>query len=237
MARQPKNIGPRTRENPDKEFVNSYYKQPIAKTAAQKKLFQVANDFSIIAATGCAGTGKTHVLVSHAAQELHFGRIEKIIITRPSQEADGEEMGFIPGDITLKYEWVIAPVRSILEKCLGKGHVEIFLKNSTVEPVPLAYMRGRTFDNAIVIADEMQNSTPKQMEMLMTRLGENSKLFITGDLEQSDINGINGLDIMMKYAMWMPYAKSVEFGLDDIVRSNMTSDIIQSFRKYRQENH
>jgi phosphate starvation-inducible PhoH-like protein len=236
MSRQPKKETPRERINPNKEFVNHYYKDPVAKTAAQKKLFQAANDFQIVAAVGCAGTGKTHVLVSAAAQQLHLGFIDKIVITRPSQEADGEELGFLPGDIDMKYEWVIAPVRAILEKCLGKSHVEMAIKDFKIMAVPLAYMRGRTFENSIVIADEMQNSTPKQCEMLMTRIGEGSKLFITGDLEQSDISGVNGLDVMMKYAMWMPYAKSVEFGLDDIVRSHITSDIIQSFRAYRQDN-
>lgn len=236
MSRQPKSVEPRKRENPEKEFVNSYYKPPVAKTSAQKKLFQAANDFQIVAAVGCAGTGKTHVLVSHAAQELHFGRIEKIVITRPSQEADGESLGYLPGDIDLKYEWVVAPVRAILEKCLGVGHVEIFLKNGTISAVPLAYMRGRTFENSIIIADEMQNSTAKQAEMLMTRIGEGSKLYLTGDLEQSDLSETSGLEVLVKYAMWMPYAKSVEFGLDDIVRSHITSDIIQSFRQYRQDN-
>lgn len=236
MARTPKSNEPRRRENPDKVFGNNYYTPTTAKTEKQCRLFQAANDFQIVTATGCAGTGKTHVLVAHAAQELFYNRIERIVITRPATEADGEKLGHLPGGLDEKYEWVIMPVRTILEKSLGKSYVEMYVKNFKIEAVPLAYMRGRTFDNAIVIADEMQNSTPAQAEMLMTRIGENSKLFITGDEEQSDIKGMSGLQAIVKYAMWMPYAKHIEFGLDDTVRSHMTSDIIQSFRKYRREN-
>ncbi len=235
MAQTPKSKTPRKRENTEKVFANNCFKPVVAKTDKQKQLLQAANNFQVVAATGCAGTGKTHLLVSWAAQELHFGRIEKIVITRPSDEADGESLGFLPGSIEDKYEWVVAPVRAILEKALGKGHVEMFMKQKQIVALPLAYMRGHTLDNAIVIADEMQNSTPKQAEMLMTRIGENSKLFITGDIEQSDIKGMSGLEAITKYAMWMPYCKTVEFGLDDIVRSHMTSDVIQSFRKYRED--
>lgn len=236
MAQQKRKAEPRTRANPEKEFVNRQFKPFTAKNHQQKKLFQAAKDFSIVFATGCAGVGKTAVLTSYAAEQLGKGLIDKIVITRPSQEAAGESLGFLPGDINLKYEWVVAPVKSILEEVLGKSTVEMFLKDGKIEGIPLGYMRGRTIKNAIVIADEMQNSNPAQAEMLMTRIGENCKLFITGDLEQSDLRGINGLEVAVKYASWMPYAKVVEFGLDDIVRSYMTSDIIQSFRKFRQEN-
>lgn len=235
MAQQKRKESPRSRENPEKHFVNNQFKPFTAKNPQQKKLFQAAKDFSIVFATGCAGVGKTAVLTSFAAEQLGKGLIDKIVITRPAQEAAGESLGFLPGDINLKYEWVVAPVKSILEEVLGKSTVEMYLKDGKIEGVPLGYMRGRTIKNAIVIADEMQNCNPAQAEMLMTRIGEGSKLFVTGDLEQSDVRGVNGLQVAVKYASWMPYAKIVEFGLDDIVRSYMTSDIIQSFRKYRDD--
>jgi phosphate starvation-inducible PhoH-like protein len=238
MARTPKvpvAKTPRKRENPEKSYPSTQFKPVQAKTEKQRKLLQSANDFQIVAATGCAGTGKSHILVAFAAQELYYGRTEKIVITRPASESCEESLGFLPGTIEEKYEWVVAPVRLILEKTLGKGNVEMFFKNGMIEALPLAYMRGHTFDNAIVIADEMQNSTPAQAEMLMTRIGENSKLFITGDVEQSDVKGTSGLEAIVKYALWMPYAKQVDFGLDDIVRSHMTADIIKSFREYRKD--
>jgi len=236
MAQQKPKTTSRTRANPEKTFTDNKFQPIHAKTDKQKKLFSAASNFQIVAATGVAGTGKTHVLVSYAAQELHKGNIEKIVITRPYQSAVDEEYGFLPGSIEEKFSWVITPVRTILEKCLGKSMVEYMLKTGAIEGVPLGFLRGRTFESdTIVIADEMQNASPQAAETLLTRLGGSCKCFITGDSEQSDIKGINGLDVMLKYSMWMPYAKHIEFGLDDIVRSSITSDIIKSFRQYRQD--
>lgn len=239
MARTRKSNASRTRENPEKVFTNNQFNPVTPKTEKQKRLLQAAKDFQIVTATGCAGTGKTHVLVGYAAQLLQQGKINKIIITRPYTTAVDESYGFLSGDITEKYSWVITPVKAILERCLGKSLVEYYIKTGVIEAVPLGFMRGRTFGgedgDVCVIADEMQNSNPESAEMLLTRIGGNSKCFLTGDFEQSDIQGANGLEVLVKYCGWMPCFKTVEFSDDDIVRSHITSDVIKSFRKYRQD--
>lgn len=236
MAQQKAKVGPKDRKNPEKTFTDNKFTPTVAKTAKQKQLLQAAKDFQIVAATGSAGTGKTHLLVSQAAADLHFGKINKIVVTRPYQNAVSEEYGYLSGDITEKYSWCLDPVRAILEKALGKTMVEYFIKNGNIEAVPLGFMRGRTFEqDTTVIADEMQNSTAESVEMLLTRLGGQAKCYITGDLEQGDVRGVNGLEVLVKYAMWMPYAKHIELGLEDIVRSKITSDIIKSFRQYRED--
>ncbi len=225
---QPKK--PRVRENEAKSFPNLKFTPFVAKTNAQKQYFAALNDFKIVFGVGAAGTGKTACSVAHACQELYFGRIEKIVITRPMVAACKEDIGFLPGTVEDKQSPFLAPVRSIMDKVLGKSTVDIFIKNGQIEGVPLAFCRGRTFDNSFIIVDEAQNTTPEQMLMILTRIGIDSKIFINGDIEQSDINGLNGLEDSMRRISWIPDCKTVQFSLADIVRSYLISDIIKSYR-------
>lgn len=213
-----------------KVYVNNKFAPMSAKTEAQKRYFNALANFAIVFGVGPAGTGKTACSVSHACQELHFGRIERIIITRPLIEACNENIGFLPGTLEEKQSPYLVPVRAIMDKVLGKSTVDMHIKEGRIEGVPLAFCRGRTFDDAHIIVDEAQNTNPEQMLMILTRIGSNSKIFINGDSEQSDALGLNGLDDAIRRISWMPSVKTVEFSLDDIVRSYLISDIIKSYR-------
>lgn len=225
-----------TKKRSDKVFADNHFNPFTAKTETQKELFNALNSHQLVFARGPAGTGKTAVITSYAAQKLHDKSISKIIVTRPAIEAAGEKLGFLPGSlIDDKFMPYIQPVQGIFEEVLGKSFYEHCLKSGKIEPVPLAYMRGRTFKDAIVIADEVQGMTPEQMEMLCTRIGVNCKLFCAGDEEQSDIRGINGLTIACEYLKWMPSCKIITFNLEDIVRSEIVADVVMSFRRYKEK--
>lgn len=220
----------------DKVFINNQFRPFSAKNAKQKSLFSALNVYDIVFAKGAAGTGKTAVITSYAAQKLYEGHIDKIIVTRPAITACGESLGYLPGDlINDKFMPYLQPLEGIFSEVLGKSHYESYVRNGKIVPVPLGFMRGRTFKDAIIIADEIQGTTPEQMEMLTTRIGENCKLFCAGDEEQSDIKGVNGLTIAVKYLSWMDECAVIEFDLDDTVRSHLTSDIIKSFRRYKHD--
>lgn len=229
--RQEKSSAPRKRANPEKEFVNTHFKPMSAKTDAQKRYFAALENYKIVYGVGPAGTGKTAVSVAHACAQLYAGHIEKIVITRPMTAACGEDIGFLPGDVDEKQEPYLRPVRAIMEEILGKGAVEMFIKNGQIIGIPLAFCRGMTFNNSAIVVDEAQNTSPEQMLMILTRIGIDSKIFINGDSEQSDRLGVNGLEDAIKRTSWIPECKVIEFDLDDIVRSYLISDIIKSYRQ------
>ena len=141
---------------------------------------------SITVATGPAGTGKTYLAMLAAIKAFRNGACERIVLTRPAVGVDDEKHGFLPGDLNSKMEPWTRPLFDVLREYYSAKEVTAMLENQTIEISPLAFMRGRTFKNAWIIADEMQNATPSQMKMLMTRIGENSKIVITGDVEQTD---------------------------------------------------
>ena len=140
----------------------------------------------IVVATGPAGTGKTYLAMLAAIKAFRLGDCERIILTRPAVGVDDEKHGFLPGDLNSKMEPWTRPLFDVLREYYSAKEVTMMLENQTIEISPLAFMRGRTFKDAWIIADEMQNATPSQMKMLMTRIGENSKIVITGDVEQTD---------------------------------------------------
>ena len=140
----------------------------------------------IVVATGPAGTGKTYLAMLAAIKAFRLGQCERIILTRPAVGVDDEKHGFLPGDLNSKMEPWTRPLFDVLREYYSAKEVTMMLENQTIEISPLAFMRGRTFKDAWIIADEMQNATPSQMKMLMTRIGENSKIVITGDVEQTD---------------------------------------------------
>ena len=216
------------RKRRDKEFINNYFKPFSAKNDKQKELFQSLDSYTIIAAYGAAGTGKTACVVSKACEYLHSNKVQRIIITRPAVEA-GENLGFLPGTLVEKIEPYLAPVRSIMNTILGKSHVDGYISAEKIDAVPLAFCRGRTFDDAFIILDEAQNTTPNQMKMFLTRIGENSIMAITGDSSQTDIKGLNGLEDLIKKFQWAPWFKSIKFTRDDVVRHSIISDILSTY--------
>jgi phosphate starvation-inducible PhoH-like protein len=147
------------------------------------------NNIQILFCTGQAGTGKTLLAMNYALQQLQKSKIDKIILTRPTITVDNENLGFLPGDVSNKIKPFMSPFFDMNEKDIKK-----YEKNQQIVMHPLAYMRGMTFKNCIVICDEMENSTPLQMKMLLTRIGEDCKMIVLGDIAQSDIKGVNGLE-------------------------------------------
>lgn len=199
-------------------------------TKAQDKYLQSIEKNTITFAIGPAGTGKTYVAGSYAANQLKEGLIEKIIITRPAVEA-GESFGFLPGELEEKYAPFIEPFRDVLNERLGKSQVDYFLSHGKIVASPLSFMRGKTFKDCIVILDEAQNTTPEQMKMFLTRIGENCKIIVDGDLEQTDINGKNGLQDAIRRLECISTIGLVEFSLNDIVRHGLIKEIIRAYAK------
>lgn len=156
------------------------------------------NAISIV--SGPAGTGKTYLIMLSAIKALKTGQIDKLILTRPAVEVDEEKHGFLPGDLNSKMEPWTRPLLDILKEFYTPRDIAKMLEDGVIEISPLAFMRGRTFRNAWVIADEMQNATPSQMKMLLTRIGEGSKIVVNGDVEQTDRKANNNglLDIISK---------------------------------------
>ena len=172
-----------------------------AKTYNQEKYLKYLKDtaIKILFVVGPAGTGKTYMACSEAITLLKFGLINKIIITRPVVPVE-EDIGFLPGNLIKKMDPWTKPIIDVFEEKYSKQEIEKLINNNIIEISPLAYMRGRTFKNAFIIADEMQNSSPNQMLMLTTRIGENSKMIITGDIKQTDKPNASGLnDFLQKF--------------------------------------
>ena len=169
------------------------------KNEEQKDVLDAINDNIITFVKGAPGSGKTFLAVSHALEQLDRGEFDKIVLTRPVVEAAGERLGFLPGDMNDKINPYMIPIFETLSQLIRDEHKiqKMFAKNGTeaqIRVLPLAYMRGCTFLNSFVICDEMQNSTPEQVRMLLTRIGEGSKMVLCGDILQSDIENTNGLE-------------------------------------------
>lgn len=191
----------------------------------------VLSDAAQVVCFGPSGTGKTYVVASLAASLYHEKKIKKIIITRP-HVAVGDGIGFLKGDLRDKTEPWALPVLDVLEEHLGKGTVETGIKNGNIEVAPMAMMRGRSFKDAFIIVDEAQNISFDQLKMLLTRVGEGSKIILNGDVMQSDLKGTDGLTTILgyvsKYDLPVPI---IEFGVEDIVRSALTRMWVEVFLK------
>jgi len=204
-------------------------RQPIeALNESQKRYISAIKTFELTFATGPAGTGKTWLCGALAAQALSEGLIDKIIITRPAVEA-GESLGFLPGEIEDKFDPFLQPFRDVLNERLGKSYVEYLMKMGRIEAAPLAYMRGRTFKRAFVILDEGQNTTPNQMKLFLTRIGQECKVVVNGDIRQKDINGVSGLEDAIKRVSHIPSVKCVRFTREDVVRSGLVQEIVEAY--------
>jgi len=168
----------------------------VPRTRNQERLVLALQDpnQAIVVTAGPAGTGKTYLAMLAAVKALRAGEVDRIVLTRPAVEVEGEKHGFLPGDLNQKMDPWVRPLTDILREYYRPQDIAAMIEEQTIEVSPLAFMRGRTFKTAYIIADEMQNATPGQCKMLMTRIGEGSKIVITGDVEQADRNrGNNGL--------------------------------------------
>jgi phosphate starvation-inducible protein PhoH and related proteins len=182
----------------------------------------------IVFATGPAGTGKTMLAVQWAVDQLKYGDASKIIITRPAVSVD-EEHGFLPGDLNEKMAPWTRPIFDVIAENYTAKEIEHMVTEGIIETSPLAYMRGRTFKNAVVIADEMQNTTPSQMKMLLTRLGQGSKMVVTGDLQQADRPSNNGLlEFLKLYNNFENhrYVDICHFTVGDVERHEAVKEIL-----------
>lgn len=195
---------------------------------AQEEYYRAIQENSIIFGTGSAGTGKTFVAAHYAAGELFHRRIRKIILTRPNVET-GRGLGFLPGTLEEKYAPYLDPFDQIFSQCLGKGFYEYALKNKDIDPKPLGFMRGLTFDNCIVLVDEAQNATRDEMKMLLSRIGKNCKMIISGDVDQADIPD-SGLSDAVRRLSGIQGVESVHFLDSDIVRSRLCKEIILAYK-------
>lgn len=186
----------------------------------------------IIFSIGPAGTGKTMLAVQWAIQQLNWGDITKIIITRPAVSVD-EQHGFLPGDLNQKMEPWTKPIMDVFAENYGAGEIEHMIKEGVLEISPLAYMRGRTFKDSIIIADEMQNATSSQMKMLLTRLGQGSQMVVTGDLQQADRPSNNGLlEFLGLYNDFKNhrYLDICHFTIDDVERHDAVKEVLSIYK-------
>lgn len=183
---------------------------------------------SIIFGIGSAGTGKTYIAATYAASELFYRRIKKIILTRPNIET-GRGLGFLPGTLDEKYAPYLEPFDYIFSDSLGRGFYEYALSKKQIEPKPLGFMRGLTFDDCIVLLDEAQNATRDEIKMILSRVGKNCKIIISGDHEQSDINNSGLLDASIRLNN-IEGIETIKFRDEDIVRSNLCKQIILAYK-------
>lgn len=205
--------------------------KPIyAKTLGQSRFIDALKDYECVIASGPAGTGKTYLSVVYAVSLLKKAEIKKIILTRPVVEA-GENLGFLPGDLKEKIDPYLRPLYDALNDVLGIETVDKMIEKGVIEIAPLAYMRGRTFDDAYVILDEAQNTTKTQMLMFLTRMGFHTRLVVTGDVTQIDLRQSSGLTHAKKVLKDISEIKFIELNKMDIVRHPLVQKIIESYEK------
>jgi len=203
----------------------------LPKTENQDKLIKAIKSSKQVLILGPAGTGKTYVTATCAADLYILKEIDKIVITRP-HVAVGRDIGYLPGTLEEKAQPWALPVLDVLTKHLSKGAVDTALKAGNIEVATLALMRGRSFENAFIIVDEAQNIEIPEIKMLLTRVGEGSTIVLNGDIQQSDLKGTSGLakviHLAKKHMLDVPV---VEFGIDDIVRSGICAEWVKVFMK------
>lgn len=199
------------------------------KNLAQQLYLEAIERSSVVFGVGSAGTGKTYVAASYAAEKLYYREVDRVIVTRPNVEAS-RTLGLLPGELEEKYAPYLEPFDGVFERALGKSFYEALKKNEKISPKPLGYMRGATFDNAIVLVDECQNMTAKEFKLLLTRIGENTKVIFSGDTRQVDIPD-SGLQETIDKLKRIPSIEVVEFLPQDIVRSALCKSIIMEYER------
>lgn len=208
--------------------------KPIkAQTIHQKKLVEECLVNDLVLAIGPAGTGKTYTAIALAVRALKMREIKKIILTRPAVEA-GERLGFLPGDFKEKLDPYLQPLYDALDDMIPSRKLKTFMEEGTIQIAPLAYMRGRTLDNAFVILDEAQNATTNQLKMFLTRMGKNAKFIVTGDVTQIDLprKTESGLVIAQDVLAGIKGISIIQFDERDIIRHSLVKNIVNAYKKY-----
>ena len=214
-------------------FVKAGKKLLKPRSKKQKDYFELVRDKEMVFCCGPAGTGKTYLAVAFAVSMLKSGQVDKIILSRPAVEA-GERLGFLPGDLKEKIDPYLRPIYDALNEMLPFGEVLKKIESGHIEIAPLAFMRGRTLSNSFIILDESQNTTAVQMKMFLTRLGENSKMIINGDLSQVDLpSGTkSGLREAIKILSNIDQIGFIKFGEKDVVRNSLVSKIVSNYESF-----
>lgn len=219
----------------DEETVyHTLYGKPIKpKTFGQKQYIDAIRDNMIVFGIGPAGTGKTYLAMAMAVKAFKFEEVSRIVLTRPAIEV-GEKLGFLPGDLQSKIDPYLRPLYDALYQIMGAENVVRNMEKGLIEVAPLAYMRGRTLDNAFIILDEAQNTTQAQMKMFLTRIGFGSKVVITGDNTQKDlpVDVISGLDVAAKVLENIEDIKFCRFTSRDVVRHHLVQKIVKAYEEY-----
>ena len=208
--------------------------KPIrCKTLGQRAYVDAVRHHELTLAVGPAGTGKTYLAMALAVVALKNKEVERIILTRPAVEA-GEKLGFLPGDMTQKVDPYLRPLYDALFEIMGGDAYQRLVERGTVEVAPLAFMRGRTLNNAFIILDEAQNTTTEQMKMFLTRLGMGSRCVVTGDISQTDLprDKKSGLSEAMKVLQNVQGVSLIELTAQDVVRHELVQRIVRAYEKY-----
>lgn len=211
-------------------------KQIKPKTLGQKEYVDAIRNKMIVFGIGPAGTGKTYLAMAMAIQAFKNDEVGRIILTRPAIEA-GEKLGFLPGDLQSKVDPYLRPLYDALYQIMGPDSFQKNMEKGLIEVAPLAYMRGRTLDNAFIILDEAQNTTPAQMKMFLTRIGFGSKVIITGDMTQKDLpaNAESGLDVAVKVLNKVEDIAFCKLTSKDVVRHPLVQQIVQAYEEYEKK--
>jgi phosphate starvation-inducible PhoH-like protein len=206
------------------------------KTFGQKRYVDAIRENTMVFSVGPAGTGKTYLAMACAIEALMAGSVRRIILSRPAVEA-GERLGFLPGDLSAKVDPYLRPLYDALYEMLGPDETARLMDRATIEIAPLAYMRGRTLNDAFIVLDEAQNTTPEQMKMFLTRLGFNSKMVITGDITQVDLSDGRGSGLKLVHDVLgdIDGISFLELTADDVVRHRIVAAIVEAYRHYEEK--
>lgn len=205
----------------------------VARTENQQRLVKAFEENDLVFATGPAGTGKTFIAIALAVKALKNKEIRKIILSRPAVEA-GEKLGFLPGEMKDKLDPYLQPLYDALQDMVPGAKLKEYMENNVIQIAPLAFMRGRTLNDAVIILDEAQNTTTHQIKMFLTRLGMNAKMIITGDVTQIDLppTATSGLVQAMQILKGVKGIGKVEFEKKDIVRHKLVQRIVEAYDKF-----
>jgi len=200
------------------------------RTPNQKTFYRTIGRNDVTFSIGPAGCGKTYLATHYALKNLAQGKYDKLVITKPLVEVDGEKMGYLPGDIDEKTAPYMMSLYYNMEQIIGKQRLDVLKKAGVVQVIPLAYMRGLTLTDSIVVLDEAQNATPSQIKTFVTRIGQGSKYIINGDLMQSDIKNENGLEDAIKRFTGLRRVGFSQFDLRDVVRHPIVADMLERYQ-------
>ena len=200
------------------------------RTPNQKTFYNTISRNDVTFSVGPAGCGKTFLATHYALKNLAKGKYDKMVITKPLVEVDGEKMGYLPGDIDEKTMPYMMSLYYNMEQIIGKQRLEVLKKAGAIQVIPLAYMRGLTLTDSIVVLDEAQNATPAQLKTFLTRIGQGSKYIVCGDLMQSDIRKANGLDDSIKRFTGVKRVGFSQFDLEDVVRHPIVGELLARYK-------